>query len=878
MKTKRFKKFFAAVLSLSMLMNTISVTSLACSDEIYSCGKEIHVHTEQCYAANTATPSSPTEVTTATGSSASASNLICKKDVHKAHTYECLSYEAKAEVDAVSELVENVPTVDEMNSYVTYWKDTYGRDETYKEDYTYEEFMVEHFSYTEEAYNAYEELDDELKQYVEDADKLEAVAKMYGFSWDEFLDYSEKFTTGEGEYIYQLADMAYQVPPHRNAANRAICTFMMVDTSEYGGKVWEPDGAYNPATSNYFVTYCCDAGTGTSSKYYRRINLESATYFDENDAAKLRAVATKMYPFISADDMRDDMEAWFANNGYENIDVDDIETAEMTAAGQMTVWGIANDDGTLSENYWNPIRSSKRRGEGESYYPFVTAYNPHVNAWGINFRPSYPSAVSRIEAVMAYLASLEPQEPEADEIVIDNVKITSMDPILNAEGTSYTIVLKVELNGSGSSSADDIKITATNGAVVEEIEVEYGQTEYDLLLTVNPGDEVSVTVSGTQVLPKSAYFYESEGGRKGSQNMIGVAMGETPIAAYSEVIEVPDYDEETVTGTLNLQKTDETGEILTGAEFDLLYNGTTVDTFTVNENGQLTINGLIAGTSYQLEETKAPNGYSNMKDKISFTVEDDGSIEFAELGNNAENLVTVGENQLTVKNMPNTSVTVNKVWLDDSEDVRPSSICVQLLKNGEEEGEAVTISSDVDWTYTWSDLDCYAEWTVCEVEVPENYTVVVDGEDNHYTITNTYHEPDTTDPTQPSETQPSETKPNETQPSETQPSEIQSSESQPSESQPTETQPSNSERDDDEPDRVSSRVLGASDEKSTEAETEGFTGAVLGAFDTFEILDDLVPLGVLPATGDVSLIWMALGVLSALGLVGTSMIERKKRK
>ena len=40
----------------------------------------------------------------------------------------------------------------------------------------------------------------------------------------------------------------------------------------------------------------------------------------------------------------------------------------------------------------------------------------------------------------------------------------------------------------------------------------------------------------------------------------------------------------------------------------------------------------------------------------------------------------------------------------------------------------------------------------------------------------------------------------------------------------------------------------------------------------------MIPLGVLPATGDLSVIWFAISILSALGLAGTSMIERKKRK
>ena len=71
---------------------------------------------------------------------------------------------------------------------------------------------------------------------------------------------------------------------------------------------------------------------------------------------------------------------------------------------------------------------------------------------------------------------------------------------------------------------------------------------------------------------------------------------------------------------------------------------------------------------------------------------------------------------------------------------------------------------------------------------------------------------------------------------------------------------------------VPTRVLGANDEKEPEADF-----GVLGAFDTVEIVDDMIPLAVLPATGDLSPIWIMLCILSAFGIAGTSFIERKKR-
>ena len=49
-----------------------------------------------------------------------------------------------------------------------------------------------------------------------------------------------------------------------------------------------------------------------------------------------------------------------------------------------------------------------------------------------------------------------------------------------------------------------------------------------------------------------------------------------------------------------------------------------------------------------------------------------------------------------------------------------------------------------------------------------------------------------------------------------------------------------------------------------------------GAF--FNIEDNQIPLAVLPMTGDVSVIWMLISLISGLGLAGVSFTDRKKRK
>ncbi len=86
-------------------------------------------------------------------------------------------------------------------------------------------------------------------------------------------------------------------------------------------------------------------------------------------------------------------------------------------------------------------------------------------------------------------------------------------------------------------------------------------------------------------------------------------------------------------------------------------------------------------------------------------------------------------------------ITVTKDWVDgDNQDGnRPDSILVQLYANGEKVGEPVSLSAENGWVYTYEGLAQKAngtdiEYTVEELDVPEEYTVTINGFD----ITNSY--------------------------------------------------------------------------------------------------------------------------------------------
>ena len=87
------------------------------------------------------------------------------------------------------------------------------------------------------------------------------------------------------------------------------------------------------------------------------------------------------------------------------------------------------------------------------------------------------------------------------------------------------------------------------------------------------------------------------------------------------------------------------------------------------------------------------------------------------------------------------NITANKVWVGDTAELRPASVNVQLYRNGNAYGSAVTLTAAGGWTHTWRSLSDSYTYSIGEVSVPIGYTAAVEKKGNTFTITNTYITP-----------------------------------------------------------------------------------------------------------------------------------------
>ena len=147
-------------------------------------------------------------------------------------------------------------------------------------------------------------------------------------------------------------------------------------------------------------------------------------------------------------------------------------------------------------------------------------------------------------------------------------------------------------------------------------------------------------------------------------------------------------------------------------------------------------------------ESKALPKYENGKE-IKYTVKEVAVKEYT------STVTTDKDGKYTVTNThapEKTSVKGHKIWKDEEnkDGIRPASITVKLLADGQDTGKTAVASEATGWTYEFTDLDRYKDGQAIEysvVEVPvDGYTSEVEG----FNITNT-HTPEKPTPGKPNE-------------------------------------------------------------------------------------------------------------------------------
>jgi len=161
---------------------------------------------------------------------------------------------------------------------------------------------------------------------------------------------------------------------------------------------------------------------------------------------------------------------------------------------------------------------------------------------------------------------------------------------------------------------------------------------------------------------------------------------------------------------------------------------------TTNSAGGATFENLPAGL-YLVAQDDAENSEYSMAPYLVMVPNMDADTRVTD-----NNVVSHPKTGPTKRDGETISVSVYKLWIGGCN--HPSSVQVQLYRNGTPHGSPVTLNAGNYWSHTWDNLDPDDTWTVDEPNVPAGYTKTVSGcARNGFIITNAKNPDGTPGPT-----------------------------------------------------------------------------------------------------------------------------------
>jgi len=306
------------------------------------------------------------------------------------------------------------------------------------------------------------------------------------------------------------------------------------------------------------VAYCCDAQTSISyqppNNRYRRINLEDASYYGEEAAAKVRAIVRSGYQHSWTDaDLNaaaQKANVWLRAQGKETIS--GLTHAQALTATQLAIWLNANCENLVSAAYYGLQDYSVY--DRTTYDPVKVPSSMPANQQ--EKQKLNAANAKNVELFKQYLLSLEGVPPKTvifteDHFVADSAMYAE-DPGL------HDVTLRFTLDGTVSPQ-DSLTLTVRLGDIEKQYRLGkdatltsdsagYYAVSFDGVDAKALAGGVEVTVSGTQTLADDAYFYEplppaGEEARDVSQNLVGYQPAGTQTLVFAACTIEVDPDE-----------------------------------------------------------------------------------------------------------------------------------------------------------------------------------------------------------------------------------------------------------------------------------------------------------------------------------------------
>ncbi len=305
---------------------------------------------------------------------------------------------------------------------------------------------------------------------------------------------------------------------------------------------------YNTVNGEVIPVYCTDISVlAKENSAYRRINLEEST-FAADAADMIRAIVYKGFYIPHVEGESEESHAIRVEQELKQLGeaagVKDLTIGEAITGTQAAIWQAAHGNGLVYTDFLLSMYMTDV-SDSVKYYDLCNEerYNGHVKYNGIQndnakLDPASDREVGgRIRSVYNYLMSLEPMSPVAGLVSAASFKeVTGPYASDNGDGTfdvTVSVTVDVRVN-----NGDDLTLSASfGGEHRSSVSLSDGTQSLTLSLRNVPREymeeKLRLTIEGMQS-GYDVYLFDAQGGREGSQAMVGMDTHRLPVSASIE--------------------------------------------------------------------------------------------------------------------------------------------------------------------------------------------------------------------------------------------------------------------------------------------------------------------------------------------------------
>lgn len=304
----------------------------------------------------------------------------------------------------------------------------------------------------------------------------------------------------------------------------------------------------NQATKELVTVYCADLGTPIAdSASYNVVNLEDATYYNTEQASKIRAIA--MNGYWGTDDSFERVKDMMAKSGkFTEEEIKSLTHGVALTATQYAIWTFSNvmdDIEFVNIHYWydNKIQADTPEDE-QPYVKLLFKLYEHM----IALDPVSVDEMNTSNTIINNKNILKDVDIEVVDKDVNHKNNMDSDTDNDAFITNVTFDMQVtpnEVKGDNlvANVVDSNGNIFAKGRIVGELQEgevklrDNGDGKYtfqDVTLIENDEVTYTVTIEGVQNIERSVYLY-TPADREDSQTLVGYGEGEHKVDVSSSV-------------------------------------------------------------------------------------------------------------------------------------------------------------------------------------------------------------------------------------------------------------------------------------------------------------------------------------------------------